>query len=163
KTQKFQTWTAPEFQERDEARIAMVMPVNNDVDGMVWIGGDSEYRVNTKTGEWQAIDYDEGQGEDSRMVRGLSAYGVAAHSKNKFEGLNLNGTYITKKDGKTGKTTPSATPPPAPGPRRGHVDSEDRLWFAEFRGNKIAMFDTKTEKFCEWPVPTPWTNVYDAI
>ena len=43
------------------------------------------------------------------------------------------------------------------------MDSEDRLWFAEFRGNRIAMFDTKTGKFREWPVPTPWTNVYDAI
>ena len=25
------------------------------------------------------------------------------------------------------------------------------------------MFDTKAEKFQEWPVTTPWTNVYDAI
>jgi virginiamycin B lyase len=42
------------------------------------------------------------------------------------------------------------------------TDDQDRLWFAEFRGNKIAMFDTRAEKFTEWPVPTPWTNVYDA-
>jgi virginiamycin B lyase len=163
KTQKFQTWPSPKFQERDEARIAMVMPVNNDVDSMVWIGGDSEYRVNTKTGEWQAIDYDEGQSEDSPAVRGLSAYGVSSDSKNNFYGLNLNGTYIIKKDAKTGKITPYATPTPDSGPRRGHMDSDDRLWFAEFRGNKIAMFDTKIAKFHEWPVPTPWTNVYDAI
>jgi streptogramin lyase len=25
------------------------------------------------------------------------------------------------------------------------------------------MFDTKTATFREWPVPTPWTNVYDAV
>ena len=25
------------------------------------------------------------------------------------------------------------------------------------------MFDTKAEKFQEWAVPTPWTNIYDAI
>ena len=43
------------------------------------------------------------------------------------------------------------------------MDAQDRLWFAEFRGNKIGMFDTKTEKFQEWSMPTPWTNVYDAI
>ena len=163
KTQKFQTWGSPKFQERDEARIAMVMPINNDVDGIVWIGGDDEYRVEIKTGEWQAIDYDEGQSKDSSIVRGLSAYGVASDSKNNFYGLNLNGTYIIKKDAKTGKITPYATPTPNSGPRRGHMDSEDRLWFAEFRGNRIAMFDTKTGKFREWPVPTPWTNVYDAI
>jgi streptogramin lyase len=163
KTQKFQTWGSPKFLERDEARIAMVMPINHDVDGMVWIGGDEEYRVNTNTGEWQAIDYDAGQSKDSPAVRGLSAYGVASDSKNSFYGLNLNGTYIIKMDAKTGKITPYATPAPNAGPRRGHMDSEDRLWFAEFRGNQIAMFDTKTEKFQEWAVPTPWTNVYDAI
>ena len=163
KSKKFQTWGSPNFETRDEARIAMVMPINNDVDGMVWIGGDDEYRVNTKTGEWQAIEYDKEQSEDSPVVRGLSAYGVASDSKNNFYGLNLNGTYIIKKEAKTGKIIPYPTPTPNSGPRRGHMDSQDRLWFAEFRGNKIAMFDTNTGKFREWSVPTPWTNVYDAI
>ena len=146
KTQKFQTWGSPKFQDRDEARIAMVMPVNHDVDGVVWIGGDSEYRVNVKTGEWEAIDYEAAQSKDSPIVKGLSAYGVASDSKNNFYGLNLNGTYIIKRDAKTGKITPYPTPTPNSGPRRGHMDSEDRLWFGEFRGNKIAMFDTKAGK-----------------
>jgi streptogramin lyase len=26
----------------------------------------------------------------------------------------------------------------------------------------MAMFDTKTEKFQEWEVPTPWTGPYDV-
>ncbi len=43
------------------------------------------------------------------------------------------------------------------------MDSEDRLWFGEFRGNRIAMFDTKTEQFREWEVPVPWTNPYDVV
>ena len=43
--------------ERDEARIAMVMPINHDVDGQVWIGGDNEYQVDVKTGEWKTVDY----------------------------------------------------------------------------------------------------------
>ena len=162
KAKKFQTWGSPKFLERDEARIAMVMPINNDVDGNVWIGGDSEYQVNTKTGEWKAIDYDAGQPAGARVPR-LSAYGVASDSKNNFYGLNLNGTYIIKMDAKTGNITPYATPTPDAGPRRGHMDAEDRLWFAEFRGNKIGMLDTKAGKFTEWPVPTAWTNVYDAI
>jgi virginiamycin B lyase len=88
---------------------------------------------------------------------------VSSDSKNNFYGMNLNGTYIIKMDAKTGKITPYATPTPDAGPRRGHMDDQDRLWFAEFRGNKIGMFDTRAEKFTEWPVPTPWTNVYDAI
>ena len=35
----------------------------------------------------------------------------------------------------------------APAPRRGMMDAQDRLWFGEYRGDKIGMFDTKTEKF----------------
>ena len=163
KTRTFQTWGSPTFRDRDEARIAMVMPANHHVDGQVWIGGDSEYQVDVKTGEWKAIDYSVGLGKDSPVARQLSSYGVSSDSKNNFYGMNLNGTYIIRVDAKTKKVTPFATPTPDSGPRRGHMDAQDRLWFAEFRGNKIGMFDTRTEQFQEWAVPTPWTNVYDAI
>ena len=61
------------------------------------------------------------------------------------------------------KVTRWATPTPNSAPRRGHVDSLDRLWFGEYRGDRIGMFDTKTEKFTEYPMPTPWTNPYDAV
>ncbi|MGH9202454.1 MAG: carboxypeptidase regulatory-like domain-containing protein, partial [Vicinamibacterales bacterium] len=127
RTKTFQTWGSPKFRERDEARIAMVMPINHDVDGQVWIGGDEEYQVDVKTGEWKAIDYSVGLPKDSRILRELSSYGVASDSKNNFYGLNLNGTYIIKVDGKTGQVTPYATPTPNSGPRRGHMDAQDRL------------------------------------
>jgi virginiamycin B lyase len=163
KTKSFQTWGSPTFKDRDEARIAMVMPINDDVDGQVWIGGDNEYQVDVKTGEWKTVDYSVGLPKDSPLIKELSSYGVASDSKNNFYGMNLNGTYIIKVDAKTKKVTPYATPSPNAGPRRGHMDAQDRLWFAEFRGNRIAMFDTRSGKFQEWAVPTPWTNVYDAI
>ena len=47
--------------------------------------------------------------------------------------------------------------------RRGIMDEQDRLWFAENRGHNIGMFDAKTEKFQEWKVPTPYAMPYDAI
>jgi streptogramin lyase len=162
KTKTFQTWGSPTYQERDEARIAMVMPINHDIDGQVWIGGDNEYQVDVKTGQWKAIDYSTGL-KDRSILRELSSYGVASDSKNNFYGLNLNGTYIIRVDAKTKQVTPFPTPSPNAGPRRGHMDAQDRLWFAEFRANKIGMFDTRAEKFREFAVPTPWTNVYDAI
>jgi streptogramin lyase len=34
--------------------------------------------------------------------------------------------------------------------RRGKMDSEDRFWFAEYYGDKIGMFDTRTEEIKEW-------------
>jgi streptogramin lyase len=161
-TKTFQTWGSPDFKNRDAARIAMVMPINSDVDGQVWIGGDDEYQVDIKSGQWKAVDYSIGV-KDPSLVKELSSYGVASDSKNNFYGMNLNGTYIIKVDGKTKQVTPYPTPTPNAGPRRGHMDAQDRLWFAEFRGNRIGMFDTKTARFEEWAVPTPWTNVYDAV
>ena len=162
-TKRFETWGSPTFKDRDEARIAMVMPINADVDGQVWIGGDNEYQVDVKTGAWHAIDYSVGLPKDSPIVKELSSYGVSSDSKNNFYGMNLNNTYIIKIDAKTRAVTPYPTPTPNAGPRRGHMDAQDRLWFAEFRANKIAMFDTRAETFKEWPVPTAWTNVYDAV
>lgn len=55
------------------------------------------------------------------------------------------------------------TPTPRSRPRRGRMDAQDRLWFAEFNGGKIGMFDTRTEKFQEWSVPTPYTAPYDVV
>lgn len=34
--------------------------------------------------------------------------------------------------------------------RRGKMDPEDRFWFAEYYGDKIGMFNTKTEEIKEW-------------
>ncbi|PYS55805.1 MAG: hypothetical protein DMG13_02455 [Acidobacteria bacterium] len=164
KTEKFQTWKSPKFAQGDAARTAMVTPGNVHVDGKVWVGADEEYQVDLKSGEWKAIDYKRDIPKDSPLAnRNFGSYGVASDSKNNFYGMNLGGEFITRVDAKTMKATPFATPTPNSGPRRGHMDSQDRLWFAEFRGNKIGMFDTKTEQFQEWTVPTPWTNPYDAV
>jgi streptogramin lyase len=42
------------------------------------------------------------------------------------------------------------------------VDSEGRVWFGEYYSDKVGMFDSKTEKFKEWTVPTPWLGPYPA-
>jgi virginiamycin B lyase len=164
KTQEFKTWKIPTFGKGDAARTAMVTPVRVDVDGKVWVGADDEYQVDLKSGNWATIDYTQGLPPDSPLAKlNLGSYGVAADSKNNFYGMNFGGTFITRVDAKTMKVTRWATPTPNSGPRRGHVDPQDRLWFGEYRGDKIGMFDTKTEKFTEYAMSTPWTNPYDAI
>ena len=35
------------------------------------------------------------------------------------------------------------------------VDSNDLFYYCQFRGGQVAKFDPKTEKFTEWPTPTP--------
>jgi len=160
KAEKFQSWGAPDFLKRDDARIAMVMPEQTHVDGKLWIGADNEYQVDMATGEWTEIDYKKMQppgGKDH------GSYGVAADSRNNFYGLELNADYIIKVDSKNLIPTYYQTPTPNSGPRRGHFDNQDRLWFAENRGQRIGMFDTKTESFTEWKIPTPFSMPYDAI
>ena len=163
KTQKFQTWTAPKFMENDEARLAMVDPAHINRDGKVWIGGDDEYRLDVKTGEWYTVDYSRGLPKNGPPADRLGSYGVISDSRNNFYGTNFGGQYIIRIDAKTLNVTPFPTPTPNSAPRRGHMDPQDRLWFAEYRGNMIGMFDTKTERTREWAVPSAWTNPYDAI
>jgi virginiamycin B lyase len=38
--------------------------------------------------------------------------------------------------------------------RRGSIDHEDRLWYGEYRTDKIAMVDTRTGKAQRWDLPT---------
>jgi len=160
KTKEFRSWGAPDFLKRNEARIAMVMPEQTHVDGKVWIGAENEYQVDVATGEWTEIDYRKMQPPGAKDH---GSYGVAADSKNNFYGLELNADYIIKVDSKNLIPTYYQTPTPNSGPRRGHFDNQDRLWFAENRGHRIGMFDPKTETFQEWKLPTPFAMPYDAI
>ena len=41
------------------------------------------------------------------------------------------------------------------------IDDQDRLLITEYRGNRVARFDSKTEKFTEWQLP-PYTYPYRA-
>ena len=164
RTGTFEHWTNPKFDQGDAARTAMVTPTRLDVDGKVWVGADDEYQVDIETGEWVAIDYQKGRSPSEPNYNDrITSYGVAVDSQNNFYGLNLGNTYVTRVDAETMNVTPFATPTPNSGPRRGHMDPEDRLWFAEFRGNRIGMFDTRTEQFMEYEMPVEWTNPYDAI
>ena len=43
------------------------------------------------------------------------------------------------------------------------MDAQDRLWFGEYRGERIGMFDTRTEHFKEWKLGTRWASPYDVI
>ena len=42
------------------------------------------------------------------------------------------------------------------------MDAQDRLWFGEYRGDRIGMFDTRTEQFKEWKLGTRWASHYDV-
>jgi streptogramin lyase len=149
KTHEFSSWSANE-----KANFQMISPVY-EADGKVkvWISGSQfpgMHRLDLATGKLEQFD-------------STPFYGVVTDSKGNGYGLLLSTQDILKYDAITGEITHYPTPTKGSGPRRGRADSQDRLWFGEFRGNKIGMFDTHTGTFKEWPVPTPWSGPYDAV
>jgi len=71
--------------------------------------------------------------------------------------------YVIKVDAKTTKFTAYQTGTPQSRNRRGRIDDQDRFWFAEYRGNKIAMLDTKEEKSPGVAAADQFTQPYDVI
>jgi streptogramin lyase len=90
-----------------------------------------------------------------------SIYQTGVNSKGNIYAFDWLGSNIVGIDVATGAIKFYPTPNPESAPRRGKMDEQDRLWFAEYNGDRIAMFDTKTNQFKEWPVQK-YTTPYAA-
>ena len=165
-TERFQTFA---FAQDEATHVSMLSPTSWHVDGKVWMKDDSAgirlARIDVASGKIETIhpySVKDGAGSATPPARNHSAYGIAADSKNNLFLMDTQGATIVRADARTGAVKIFPTPTPDAFPRRGHMDSKDRLWFAEFRVDKVAMFDTEKEQFQEWPLATRWTNPYDA-
>ena len=163
KTEKMETFKIPMPESAmGDGHLTMVDPAFQHVDGKLWLnvafatgeaGGTWHVDLATKT--WTRVTYPPGSPE-------ARAYDVVADSKNNMYGMQMGNDKIWMTDGKTLKTVWYDFPTKGVGCRRGHIDSQDRLWCGVFNGNRLAMFDPKTQKITEWTVPTQWTRPYDA-
>ena len=75
---------------------------------------------------------------------------------------NSNARQIWRVDAKTGDVTYIDLPPGIGGARRGHIDSQNRLWFSQFHANRYAMYDPKNNKVTAWQVPVAHAGAYDV-
>jgi len=162
KAEKFTFYTIPKEMQNLKTQTAMVSPIHWKVDGKAWINAAEEPivgRFDVKSGKfepWMEPFKDRPKGEAH------SAYGVYTDSHNNAYLMDFPSQYVWKIDAKTGATTSYKTPSDYSRPRRGRMDNQDRLWFAEWRADKIGMFDTKTAEFMEWNVPGKYGSPYDA-
>jgi streptogramin lyase len=150
KTEKWTHYPIPKEMLDEETQTAMVAPVNHHVDGKIWINSAEKNRVarfDVKSGKF------EGWTMPFQMPGGHSAYGVYTDSKNNVYLNDFPSQYIWRIDATTKEAKPFKVPTDMARPRRGRMDSQDRLWFAQWWGNKIGMFDTKSTEFMEWDVP----------
>jgi virginiamycin B lyase len=163
KTEKMETFKPP-IADSDigDAHLTMIDASSQQVDGKIWVnvadGTDESggtWHVDLATNTWTKVTYPQG----SPSAR---AYDVIADSKNDMYGMSFTNPRIWKTDGKTLKTVWYDMPAGEMGCRRGHIDSQDRVWCGGFNGNDLVMFDPKTQNFTQWKAPTQWTRPYDA-
>ena len=166
KTKTFQTWPVSKELDRANRQTVFLAPQGHSVDGKVWAGaGMSEImRLDLQSGKWEVMDEKRDIPAGSpAATRPHGIYDIVSDSMNNVYELDIRSEYIVKVDAKTLKATYYPTPTINSGPRRGHMDPQDRLWFAEHGANKVGMFDTKTGRFQEWAMQTPFFNPYDVI
>src|ERR1700724_4251726 len=75
---------------------------------------------------------------------------------------NPDQRHIWRTNAKTGETTYIDLPPGVGGARRGHIDSQNRLWFSRFHANGYAVYDPKSSHVTQWDVPVPYAGAYDV-
>jgi virginiamycin B lyase len=163
KAEKMETFKPPVPESKmGDAHLTMIDPAFQHTDGKIWANivfdageAGGTWHIDLATNTWIRVTYPPG----SPSAR---AYDVVADSKNNMYGMHMNNDKLWMTDGKTLRTTWYDFPTKGNGCRRGHIDSEDRLWCGGFNRDSVAMFDPKTQKITEWKIPTGWTRPYDA-
>jgi streptogramin lyase len=139
----------------------MVTPTNKYVDYKVWMTDTATrnvYRLDIKTEKWENLGVSQVAG------RRISGYGLPSDKNNNVYMLEFGGNSIGMRNAKNPdevkiwSTSASRTRP-----RRGRLDDQGRLWFAQYAANAIGMFDPATEKMKEWKLPKAWGNPYDVV
>jgi virginiamycin B lyase len=161
RAEKFQYWTLPPEGNIPAAQVNMVSPQHSDVDGKVWTqnnGFAGVHRLDIATGKIETWEPFKGapKGQPHNI------YDVVPDSHNNAFFTDFRQGQIGRIDAKTGEVSLFQTPTPRSAPRRGNMDSQDRLWFGEYRADRIGMFDTKTYAFREWKL-SRWSAPYDVM
>jgi virginiamycin B lyase len=160
-TKEITTYPLPREWQGITSQTNMVTPTHMDVDGKVWME-DTEngrvFRLDLKSGQWE--DRGIATTAAGETIRG---YGLPADKDNNLYLMSFADTRIGRLDAKTNMAQIWTTPMTRSRPRRGRFDDHNRLWFAEYAANRIAMFDPASEQIKEWKLPTDWSEPYDVV
>src|SRR5579871_574787 len=136
--------------------------LRHDVDGKVWtksVGTQDIFRLDLASNTWEKF-------HPTSKIPGGEHYGiyqVISDSKNNLWMAEFTEGHLGRIDAKTQEITWFATPTEHARARRMRIDDQDRILVTEYRGNKVAVFDTNTEKFTEYQLPTQYSGPYRAM
>jgi streptogramin lyase len=160
KTKEVKAFPLPAEWANITTQTNMVTPTHMYADNKVWMT-DTEthnlYRLDLKTGQWE--NKGEATTPDGKKISG---YGLPTDKFNNVYMFSFGDTRIGTLDGKTNVAQIWSTPTPRSRPRRGRLDDQGKVWFAEYAGNAIGMFDPATQKIEEYKIPTQWSAPYDV-
>ena len=163
KTETFKIWSTPKEWDTAGGQLGHLAVAGTKVDNKVWIknsDGTNIYRLDLNTDKFENL----GAPKDPQTGKKIGTYGLHSDAENNVYLLDFAAGNIVKIDAKTKAQSFFMTPlSNSTTPRRGRVSADGKLWFAEYRGMAIGMFDPKTEKIQEWVVPSPWSAPYDAV
>jgi len=165
KTEQVSVYLAPDWNKGD-TRVTMIDGLHSNVDGKLWTktngGPDPDhanklYQFDLSTKQFKEVLPPAGK-------RDIAAYGLVTDLDNNVYSLdnNPNQRQIWRTSAKTGETTYIDLLAGVGGARRGHIDSQNRLWFSQFHANRYAMYDPKSGKVTAWDVPVPYAGAYDV-
>jgi virginiamycin B lyase len=126
--------------------------LRHDVDGKVWtksVGTQHIFRLDLASQKWERFH----PTDHLPSVKNAGIYQVIADSKNNLWMAEFTEGHLGKIDAKTTEVTWYPVPTPHARARRMQIDDQDRIVVTEYRGNKVALFDTKTNKFTEYNMP----------
>lgn len=165
KTEKVSIYLAPDWDKAD-TRFTMIDALHSNVDGKLWTktngGPDPDhanklYQFDLTTKKFNEVLPPAGK-------RDIAAYGLVTDLDNNVYGLdnNPNQRQIWRTNAKTGETTYIDLLTGVGGARRGHIDSQNRLWFSQFHANRYARYDSMSRNISVWDVPVPYAGAYDV-
>ena len=165
KTEKVSIYLSPDW-DKGDTRFTMIDALNSNVDGKLWTktnGGPDAghpnklYQFDLATEKFNEVLPPAGK-------RDIAAYGLVTDLDNNVYGLDNNPDQrqIWRTNAKTGETTYIDLPLGVGGGRRGHIDSQNRLWFSQFHANRYAVYDPKSGNVAAWEVPVPYAGAYDV-
>jgi len=165
KTEKVSIYMAPDWQKGD-TRITMIDALHSSVDGKLWTktnGGPDPGHAN-KLYQFDLATKKFTEAMPAAGKRDIAAYGLVTDLNNNVYSLDNNPEQrqIWRTDAKTGETTYIDLLAGVGGARRGHIDSQNRLWFSQFHANRYARYDAERRNISVWDVPVPYGGAYDV-